>query len=97
MCLLIVRSLDSSTRVLRLISLARVARVFARLLLREAQRSIWVEASQRANLPALKSQESSENPHSIFFIARILYDHHCREYRSLSAHRVSFQNSLCRG
>ncbi|SCZ93623.1 BZ3500_MvSof-1268-A1-R1_Chr6-3g08779 [Microbotryum saponariae] len=61
-----------------LISLARAARIFARLLLHDAHRHVWFAAMERTQFPHLESQATRANPHSIRYIARIVFDPCCQ-------------------
>ncbi|KDE04077.1 hypothetical protein, variant [Microbotryum lychnidis-dioicae p1A1 Lamole] len=70
----IVLHLDPAT----LISLVRAARIFARLLLHDAHRHVWLAAMERAQFPHLESHATRANPHSIRYIARIVFDPCCQ-------------------
>ncbi|SGY16640.1 BQ5605_C012g06936 [Microbotryum silenes-dioicae] len=61
-----------------LISLVRAARIFARLLLHDAHRHVWFAAMERAQFPHLESHATRANPHSIRYIARIVFDPCCQ-------------------
>ncbi|SCV74463.1 BQ2448_8102 [Microbotryum intermedium] len=60
-----------------LLSLARVSRIFAELLLSKHRRFIWDDAMARDGFPDLEAQTTETKAHSVTYIAKTVYDHHC--------------------
>ncbi|SCV74465.1 BQ2448_8104 [Microbotryum intermedium] len=73
-----------------LVSLAQVSRVFASLLLSERYRFIWIAAMDRAGFPALEAQANRANSRPITYMARIVFDHHCRSVPTWCSRREHF-------